>query len=248
MHAAKGVSSPMTPGQKLQSYGSKPFTDPTTYRSLVGALQYVTVTRLELAFSVHKVCQFMHNPLEEHWMCVKRILRYLNATVTHGLLLQPALPSTMSIQAYCDADWGADLEDRRSISSYCVFLGPNLVSWSSKKQNTVSRSTTEAEYRSLAEVTWIQSLLRELRVFCPQKPLVRCDNLSTVLLTANPVLHARTKHLELDMFFVREKVQRKELVVQHVPSRSQIADGLTEPLSGSFKLSEATSKSSIKMT
>lgn len=122
-------------------------------------------------------------------------------------------PTKLQLQAFCDADWGADLEDRRSISGFCVFLGPNLVSWSSKKQGTVSRSTTEAEYRALAstvvEIQWIQSLLCELCVLCFSKPLVHCDNLSVVLLTANPVLHARTKHLELDLFFVREKVQRK---------------------------------------
>lgn len=117
-----------------------------------------------------------------------------------------------------------------------MFLGPNLVSWSLKKHTTVSRSTTEAEYRSLAstvaEIQWIQSLLGELRVLCYNKPLVHCDNLSVVLLTANPVLHARTKHLELDLFFVREKVQRRQLMVQHISSYLQVADGLTKPLSG----------------
>lgn len=98
-----------------------------------------------------------------------------------------------------------------------MFFGPNLVSWGSKKHNNVSRSTAEAEYKALAntvaEVTWIQSMLQELQLVCSQKPLVQCDNLSTVLLTANPVLHARTKHLELDLFFVHEKVQIKEMFV-----------------------------------
>lgn len=106
-----------------------------------------------------------------------------------------------------------------------------------KKQTTMSRSTTEVVYRSLANtvagVTWIQSLLGKLQAPCQQQPVIYCDNLSTVLLIANPVLHARTKHLELDLFFVREKVQRKEIVVQHVGSHLQIADGLTKPLSGS---------------
>lgn len=87
MHLAKGVRSPMTPGQKLLSYGSAPMENPQEYRSIIGALQYVTITRPELAFSVHKVCQFMHNPLEDHWKCVRRILRYLSTTATHGLVL-----------------------------------------------------------------------------------------------------------------------------------------------------------------
>lgn len=134
----------------------------------------------------------MHNPLEEHWKCVNRILSYLSTTVTHGLLLQPA--SSMVIQAYCDADWGTDLEDRRSISGHCIFLGPNMISWGSKKHTTVARSTTEAEYKSLANIVakilWVQSLLSELYVSSLQKPVVYCDNLSTVHMTANPVLYA----------------------------------------------------------
>lgn len=233
MHAAKGVKSPMNPGQKLLSYGSKPFSDPRTYRSIVGALQYLTVTRPELAFFVHKVCQFMHNPLEEHQTSVKRILLYLNSTVTHGLLLQPASPTNMSITAFSYADQATDPEDRRSISGFCVFLGPNLISWGSKKQITVSRrSSAEAEYRALAntvtELTWIQTL--QNCVSHARKDLI-C-NLSTILLIANPILHARTKHLELDLYFVREKAQRKEIIVQHVISSSQLADGLTKLLFG----------------
>lgn len=133
MHGAKGVSSPMTLGQKLQSFGNSLLTNPSNYRSIVGALQYLTITRPKLAFYVHKVCQFMHSPRKEHWTCVKRILRYLNSTLSHGLLLQPASPSFLSIRAFCDAEWGADLEDRRSISGFYIYLGPNLISWSSKK-------------------------------------------------------------------------------------------------------------------
>lgn len=177
----------------------------------------------------------MHMPLEEHWTCVKRILQYLNSTATYGLILHAAPMTTMTITAYYDADWGADLEDRRSISGHCVFLGPNLVTWGSKKQHTVSRSTTEAEYRSLAnlvaEIMWIQSLLQEINMFRPPPPLIHRDNLSTVLLAANHVLHSRTKHLELDLFFVCEKVRRKKIIVRHIPLHLQLADGLTKPLS-----------------
>ena len=120
------------------------------YRSIVGALQYVTITRPEISFAVNKVCQFMHNPLEVHWQAAKRILRYLAGTMHFGLHFTKS--KALSITAFCDADWGFDLDDRKSTSGYCVFLGNNLVSWSSKKQHTVSRSSTEAEFRSLAEV------------------------------------------------------------------------------------------------
>ena len=133
---------------------------------MVGALQYITVLRPELAYSVNKVCQFMHNPLESHWVAIKRILRYLAGTLHHGLFLRAS--SHLNVIGYCDADWGSDPDDRRSTNGYCVFLGSHIVSWSSKKQHAISRSSIEAEFRSLASlvagITWLCSLLEELRV------------------------------------------------------------------------------------
>ena len=114
----------------------------------------------------------------------------------------------------------------------CVFHGNNLVTLQSKKQPTVSRSSTEAEYRSLAttiaEITWLKSFLSELRVPVQKPPVVWCDNQSTVLLAANPIQHQRTKHIELDLYFVREKVYAKETDVRHVPASDQLADVMTK--------------------
>nr|KYP67571.1 Retrovirus-related Pol polyprotein from transposon TNT 1-94 [Cajanus cajan] len=200
MEASKPISSPMVSGCKLSKIRSEKFPDASLYRSVVGALQYATIIRPEISFSVNKVCQFMSQPLEQHWIVVKRILRYLKGIISWGLRLQPS-PSTssLSIQAYCDADWASDPDDRRSTSGASIFLGPNLVSWWSKKQNVVACSSTEAEYRSLAlaaaEVMWIQTLLSELRVN-HSPPVIFCDNMSIVALAHNPVLHARTKHME----------------------------------------------------
>nr|KYP45979.1 hypothetical protein KK1_032476 [Cajanus cajan] len=213
MEASKPISSPMVSGCKLSKIGSEKFLDASLYRSVVGALHYATITRPEISFSVNKVCQFMSQPLEQHWIAMKRILRYLKGTISWGLHLQPfPSNSSLSIQAYCDADWASDLDDRRSTSGASIFLGPNLVSWWSKKQTVVARSSTEAEYRSLplatVEVMWIQKLLSELKVN-HSTPIAFCDNMSTVALAHNPVLHARTKHMELDLFFVREKVAVK---------------------------------------
>jgi histone deacetylase 1/2 len=235
MANANGMASPMASSTKLSKYGSNHVADPTFFRSIVGGLQYITVTRPEISYSVNKVCQFLSSPLEDHWKAVKRILRYLQGTLHHGLLIKPApMHTPLSIIGFCDADWASDPDDRRSTSGACIYLGPNLISWWAKKQTLVARSSAEAEYRSLAqasaEILWIQSLLRELRVII-QVPQILCDNLSAVSLAHNPVLHSRTKHMELDIFFVREKVANKSLLVSHVPAQDQWADILTKPLS-----------------
>jgi histone deacetylase 1/2 len=231
------VNTPMQSTCKLSKTGSPALSDPFMYRSVVGALQYATITRPELSYSVNKVCQFMSHPLEAHWTAVKRILRYLKGTIQHGLLLSPAVPScTPTLKAFCDADWASDPDDRRSTSGAAIYFGPNLISWWSKKQPVVARSSTEAEYRSLAhasaELLWLQTLLTELKVSFTS-PLILCDNLSAVSLAHNPILHSRTKHMEIDLFFVREKVISKQLRVVHVPGTDQWADALTKPLSSS---------------
>jgi histone deacetylase 1/2 len=237
MDSSNGMPTPMVSSLKLSKVGSNPVEDPTLFRSVVGALQYATLTRPDISYSVNKVCQFLANPLEDHWKAVKRILRYLSGTLHHGLLLQAApIGQPLSLIGFCDADWASDPDDRRSTSGACVYIGPNLVSWWSKKQTLVARSSAEAEYRSLAalcaEILWLQSLLTELG--CKfHTPKILCDNLSTVSLSHNPTLHHRTKHMELDIFFVREKVINKDLIVSHVPAQDQWADTLTKPLSAS---------------
>ena len=159
----------------------------------------------------------MASPLESHWTAVKRILRYLQGALHSGLILYPAsLNNHLSLRGFCDSDWASEPDDRRSTSGEAVFVGPNLVSWWSRKQKVVSRSSTEAEYRSLAAATanilWIQTLLQELAV--PHStPIMLCDNSSAVQLAHNPVLHAKIKYMELDVFFVQEKVFTKQLVI-----------------------------------
>ncbi|XP_019439970.1 PREDICTED: uncharacterized protein LOC109345432 [Lupinus angustifolius] len=135
MESAKPSITPMATTCRLTKTESKDFNNPTMYRSVVGALQYATITRPVLAYSVNRVCQFMGNPLEQHWVAVKRILRYLQGTLNLGIHLKPAvfdssLPITLT--ALCDADWATDLDDRKSISEVCLFVGPNLVTWWSK--------------------------------------------------------------------------------------------------------------------
>jgi hypothetical protein len=231
MSACKPCSTPVDLHSKLSEDGT-PVDDATQYRSLAGALQYLTFARPDIAFAVQQICLYMHDPREPHLAALKRILRYLQGTPTLGLTLRRSPPAELVV--YTDADWAGCPDTRRSTSGYAVFLGDNLVSWSSKRQHTVSRSSAEAEYRAVAngvaEATWLRQLLLELQ--CPPRraTLVYCDNVSAVYLSSNPVQHQRTKHVEIDLHFVREKVALGHVRVLHVPTTSQYADIFTKGL------------------
>ena len=138
-----------------------------------------------------------------------------------------------SISSFTDADWAGCPDDRRSTGGFAIFVGPNLISWSSKKQPKVSRSSIEAEYKALAngaaEAIWVESLLKELGVSQQRVPVLWCDNLGATYLTANPVFHARTKHTEIDFHFVRERVASGALEVRFISSNDQLADVFTKP-------------------
>ena len=178
----------------------------------------------------------MHDPREPHLVALKRILRYLQGTLDLGFLLRPSTSSDLVV--YTDADWAGYPDTRKSTSGYVVFLGENLIFWSSKRQSTVSKSSAEAEYRAVAngvaEATWLRQLLQELSAPLRRATLVYCDNISAVYMTFNPVQHQRTKHIEIDLHFVRERVAVGDLRVLHVPTSSQYADIFTKGLPSSL--------------
>jgi histone deacetylase 1/2 len=157
---------------------------------------------------------------------------YVKDTISIGITFQPSTSTLLS--AFSDADWAGCLDDRRSTGGFAIFIGPNLISWSARKQATVSRSSTEAEYKSLANATtemiWVEALLNELGVKLREKPCLWSDNLGATFLSANPVFHARTKYIEVDFHFVRERVAAKRLAIKFISSKDQVADGFTKAL------------------
>ena len=191
MLSCKPCATPVDLSSKLSATDGPLFSDPTLYRSLAGALQYLTFTRPDLSYAVQQVCLFMHEPREPHFAFMKRIIRYLQGTNDYGLCIVKS--GSHDLVAYSDADWGGCPDSRRSTSGYCVFLGDNLISWSAKRQPTVSRSSAEAEYRgvanAVAETSWIRNLLLELHTPLQRASIVFCENVSAVYLSNNPVQH-----------------------------------------------------------
>ena len=234
MAGAKPASSPCTTGLKLSTHVGEPLTASqiTEYRQTVGALQYCTLTRPDIAFSVNQLCQHMHCPNSVHWTAAKRVLRYLKGTIDLGLWYTKG---EQTLQAFCDSDWAGNPDDRRSTTGYGVFFGSCLISWTAKKQSVVARSSTEAEYRALAittaELYWIRMLLKELHISLPTAPTIWCDNSGALALASNPVFHARTKHIEVDFHFIREKVANRDISLQFIGSYDQPADIFTKGLS-----------------
>ncbi|XP_039006143.1 secreted RxLR effector protein 161-like [Hibiscus syriacus] len=218
---------------KLKANDGQLLGDVHLYRSVMGGLQYVCLTRPDIAYAVNKVSQYMNSPCDTHWRAVKHILRYLSGTLEYGLFFSQT--DSFSLVYYTDADWAASIIDRRSTTGYCVYLGGNPIAWCSKKQSVVSRSTSEAEYRSLAnsvfELIWIEQLLDEIVVSITGKTIVWCDNTSAISMAANPTHYARIKHVKIDIHFVRERVLAEQLSVNFVPSTEQVANILTKPLS-----------------
>ncbi|CAO2838095.1 unnamed protein product [Amaranthus hypochondriacus] len=196
----KAHVTPLPLNHKMSATGAPLLQDPSIYRSLVGKLNFLTHTHPDLSYAVQTLSQYMQRPTTAHFEALKHTLGYLSATLGQGILLSAT--DQLTLQAYSDSDWGACLDTRRSISCFVLLLGRSPISWKSKKQATVSKSSSEAEYRSMAnassEVVWVVRLLEELGLTSLRPVTLHCDNMSALHIAQNPVFHERTKHLEID--------------------------------------------------
>ncbi|XP_074362603.1 uncharacterized protein LOC141702915 [Apium graveolens] len=204
MHESNGVTTPMSSSIKLIITPHEPPLDITKYRKILGKLQYLSFTRPDLSFAVSKLSQFMHHPQKAHWQAIKRVLRYLQATHTYGLYIGRHHNSSLTV--YSDSDWAGNIGDRTSTTEY------------------------RAVASALAETNWLSNLLGELRLPLDVKPRILCDNIGATYLCRNPVFHSRMKHIAIDFHFVRDQVEKNQVVVTHVPSSGQVVDALTKPL------------------
>ncbi|CAA7258947.1 unnamed protein product [Cyclocybe aegerita] len=205
------------------------------YATLIGSLMYLAIgTRPDIAYTVQKLAQFTQNPKPKHWTAVKRIFRYLKGTRTHALTYSGSDNfTTPELNIYCDADWGSDA-NRKSVSGYVVTLAGGAVSWSSKKQTTVALSTAEAEYvaatHAAKQVLWHRSLFTELGIDLPTTSTIFSDNQATVSIAHHPEFHARTKHIDIALHFLRDLVQNGTLNLVYINTNNNLADLFTKGL------------------
>jgi hypothetical protein len=229
---SKPCNTPMQPHLQLHKSSGHPLSNPTPYRRLIGRLLYLTHSRPEIAYAVSKLSQFLSEPTDEHMLAGLHVLKFLKNHPGKGLFFSSS--SSLCIKGFSDSDWGACPDTRRSTTGYCFFLGNSLVSWKSKKQTVVSRSSSEAEYRAVAQATcegqWLLYLLQDFKVSHDGPMVIYCDNQSALHIAANPVFHERTKHIEIDCHVVRDKVQAGILHLLPVSSKDQVADILTKSL------------------
>ncbi|XP_074317900.1 uncharacterized protein LOC141653934 [Silene latifolia] len=238
---------PLSKGLKLSTDSGDLLENPEQYRRLIGRLLYLSMTRPDISYSTQHLSQFLQQPRVPHMQAATHVVRYLKNTVNTGLFY-PA-ENSLSVTAYSDSDWAKCAFSGRSLSGYCIFLGDSLISWKTKKQKTVSKSSAEAEYRSMSfttsEMVWVNNLLKDLRVEVPKPIPLICDSQAAEHIAHNPVFHERTKHLEVDCHYVRDKLQEGFLSTQHIRTSLQLADLMTKAL-GSQQHHFLTSKLGLR--
>ena len=231
MESASPMKTPIAPATKLDKDENGKSIDITQYRGMIGSLLYLTASRPDIMFATCICARFQANPKESHLSSVKRIFRYLKGIPYLGLWYPKE--SSFDLIGYTDADYAGCKIDRKSTSGTCQLLGNRLVSWFSKKQNSVSTSTAEAEYIAAgsccAQILWMRNQLADYGFDFKSIP-IHCDNTSAIAITHNPVMHSRTKHIEIRYHFIRDHVQNGTISLQYIPTENQLADVFTKPL------------------
>ena len=234
MQDCKPVKTPVSAGNKLvKATEQDECIDQRQYQSAVGSLMYLAVsTRPDISYSVGSLARFNSKPTKEHWVALKRVLRYLKGTKDLGILYSKAEKD--SCIGYTDADWAGDQDDRKSISGYVFLLSGGAISWESQKQRCVALSTAEAEYVAMSTATqeaiWLRQLIAEITSSEETPILVYEDNQSAIAIARNPQFHGRTKHIDIRHHYVREEISKGTVTIQYCPSCDMAADILTKGL------------------
>jgi hypothetical protein len=249
MSGCKPCPTPMEEKLKLSKASSAPRVDATSYRSIVGGLRYLEHTRPDISFAVGYVSRFMEDPREDHLAAVKHLLRYVAGTVGYGLIYPRGGAKMLKLLGYSDSDMAGDLDGRRSTTGVIFFLGACPVTWQSHKQKVVALSTCEAEYIAAATAScqgvWLRRLLHELTGEEAPAPVLRVDNQSAIALAKNPVLHDRSKHIEIKYHYIRECVDGGRIILEHVVTGQQLGDIFTKPL-GRLRFLEMRTKIGVE--
>jgi len=231
MGNCNSVKNPIVPGTELLREGVRG-TDATLYKQLVGSLMYLTVTRPDLMFVVYLLSRFLADPKEEHMMAAKRVLRYLSGTLDFGVFYKRS--SVLNLLGFTDSDYARDRYDRRSTSGYVFLLNGAAICWSSRKQDIVTLSSTEAEYvaatSSACHSVWLKGILQELGVESCECIDIMCDNSSAIKLSKNPVMHRRTKHIDVRYHYLRDLVNEGAMRLLFCGTEDQVADIMTKPI------------------
>jgi hypothetical protein len=232
MDQCKYAIVPMQQNVKLSCDDGWKEVNGTMYRQMVGSLNYLTTTEHDISYYVSMLSQFMVKPQESHWNATKAILMYLKGTLDYGIKYIDT--SDVEWTGYLDSDWVGYPYDQRTTTGYAFGIGSRIVSWSSKKQPIVSLSSTEVEYKALCaatcEVVWLRRLLQDVGEEKNKPTMIKCDNQSSIKLANNPIYHARTKHVDAQFHFVREKLQSNEISLMYCNTCENTADIFTEPL------------------
>ncbi|GAV73806.1 hypothetical protein CFOL_v3_17289, partial [Cephalotus follicularis] len=227
----KHSKTPINTTTKLDKDEKGKSIDQNLYRSMIGHLLYLTASRPDILFAVCLCARFQSNPKESHLFAAKRIFKYLAYTPTLGLWYPRE--SSFELHTFSDADFGGYKVDRKNTSGSCQFLGSMLVSWFSKKQNFVALSTTESEYIAAwsccAQAIWMKQQLVDYGYKFSKIP-IKCDNTSSICLSKNHVHHSRTKHIDIRHHFIRDHIEKEDIVLSYIPTKEQIVDIFTKPL------------------